>query len=134
MQGIPKTYYEDLVDFFLPGKNGMTKSVSTQTLFRTLVLGKPSFKNISTVDIRYLEYPLSQTFTLSNFLFGPFSVLINFPYKSVRHLELRCLELLLCRTIFLVLQPFSGCFLSPISNIRIRILNESYFSFQAFEF
>ena len=55
-----------------------------------------------TVDIRYLKYPLSRTFTMSNFLFCPFSILINFPYKFVRYLEFRYLELSLCRTIFSV--------------------------------
>ena len=33
----------------------------------------------NTADIRYLEYPLSRTFTIANFLFGSFSILINFP-------------------------------------------------------
>ena len=33
----------------------------------------------NTVDIRYLEYPLSRTSTIANFLFGSFSILINFP-------------------------------------------------------
>lgn len=56
----------------------------------------------STFDIRYLAYALSLTFTMSSFLFGPFSILINFPYKSVRYLQLRYLELSLCRTIFSV--------------------------------
>ena len=64
----------------------------------------------NTVDIRYLEYLLSQTFTLSNFLFGPCNILINFPYKSVRYLELRYLEFSLCRTIFSVPSVIIGLF------------------------
>ena len=36
-----------------------------------------------TVNISYLEYPLSRTFTVSNFLSGSFNILINFLYKSV---------------------------------------------------
>ena len=65
---------------------------------------------IFTVDIRYLEYPLSRPFTMSNFLFGLFSILINFPFKSVRHLEVRYLERSLCRTIFLVPSVIFGLF------------------------
>ena len=37
---------------------------------------------LNTVDIRYLEYPPSQILTILNFLFGPFSIPFNFPYKS----------------------------------------------------
>ena len=64
---------------------------------------------------------------MSNFLFGPFSFLINFPYKSVRYLELRYLEF--SRS----LQSFLGCFPSATSNIRIKFSNESYCSLQIFE-
>ena len=71
---------------------------------------KTPTKKFSTIVIRYLEYPLSQIFTMSNFLFGPFSILINFPYKSVRYLELRYLELSLCRTIFSVPSVIFGLF------------------------
>ena len=69
-------------------------------------------KNISwsTVDIRHLEYLLSRTFTMSNYLFDPFSILINFPYKSARYLELRYLEFSLCRTIFSVPSAIFGPF------------------------
>ena len=37
---------------------------------------------LNTVDIRYLEYPPSQILTILSFLFGPFSIPFNFPYKS----------------------------------------------------
>ena len=66
--------------------------------------------HIYTVDICYLEYPLSRTFTMSNFLFGPFSILRNFPYKFIRYLELCYLELSLCRTIFSVPSIIFGLF------------------------
>ena len=69
-----------------------------------------------TVDIRYLEYPLSRTFTMSNFLFGPSRILINFPYKSVRYLKLRYVELFLCRIIFSVPSVIFGLFLIRYSN------------------
>ena len=59
-----------------------------------------------TVDIRYLEYPLFRIFTMSNFLFGVFSILVNFPY-----LELRYLVLSLCRTIVSVPSVIFGLFL-----------------------
>ena len=72
-----------------------------------------------TVDIRYLEYPLSRTFITSNFLFGPFSILINFSYKSVRYLELRSLELSLCRTIFSVSSVIFGLF--PIGYLEHEV-------------
>ena len=77
----------------------------------------------------------SQTFTMSNFLFGPFNILINFSYKSVWYLELCYLKLSLCRTIFSVPSVIFGLFPFPsaISNIRMRFTNESYCSFQAFE-
>ena len=68
------------------------------------------WKILNTVDIRYLKYPLSRTFIMSNFLFGPFSILINFPYKSARYLERRYLELSLCRTIFSVPSVIFGLF------------------------
>ena len=55
---------------------------------------------LNTVDIRFLEYPLSQAFTMAHFLVGPFCILIYFPYKSDRCLKLRYLELSLCQTIF----------------------------------
>ena len=47
---------------------------------------------------------------MSNFLFGPFSILSNFPYKSVRYLELCYLELSLCRTIFSAPSVIFGLF------------------------
>ena len=59
-------------------------------------------KNVHAVDIRYLECPLSRTFTISNFFFGPFSISSNFPYNYIRYLEPRYLELSLCRTNFSV--------------------------------
>ena len=91
----------------------------------------------NTVDIHYLEHLLSQTFTLSNFLFDPFSILINFPYKSVWYLELRYLKLSLCRIIFSIPSVMIGLFPTShlehsnevfewiilfISGIRIRML------------
>ena len=54
---------------------------------------------------------------MSNFLSVPFSILINFPYKSVQYIELRYLELLLCRTIFSVLSVISGVVSHPLSRI-----------------
>ena len=66
--------------------------------------------NGDTVDIRYLEYPLSRTFTMSNFLCGIFSILVNFHYKSVRYLELLDLKLSLRRTIFSVRSIIFGLF------------------------
>ena len=70
------------------------------------------------VDICSLEYPLSRTFIILNFSFGPFSTLGNCPYKFVRYLEPRFLELSLSRTIFsdpsvlfrAVFQPLSQTF------------------------
>ena len=59
---------------------------------------------------------------MSNFLFGPFSILINFPYKSVRYLELCYLKLLLCRTIFSVPSAIFGLF--PIR--YLKLLNEVF--------
>ena len=47
---------------------------------------------------------------MSIFLFGPFSILISFTYKSVPYLELRYLELSLCRTIFSVPSVIFGLF------------------------
>ena len=55
---------------------------------------------LNTVDIRFLEYPLSQAFTMAHFLVGSFCILIYFPYKSGRCLKLRYLEFSLCQTIF----------------------------------
>ena len=73
----------------------------------------------TTVDIRYLGHPLSRTFTMSNFLFGPFSILINFSYKSVRYLERRYLKLSLRQTIFsvpsVIFGLFSICFLEHLN-------------------
>ena len=65
---------------------------------------------LTAVDIRFVEYPLSRTFTMSNFLFGFFSILINFPHKSGRYLELHYLKLLLSQTIFLVPSVIFGLF------------------------
>ena len=43
--GIIKKYSENLVDYFPPGKNGMTESVSTQKLFHIIVVhSKPFIK------------------------------------------------------------------------------------------
>ena len=67
--------------------------------------------NHITVDICYLEHPLSQTFTMSNFLFGLFSIHINFPYKSLWYLELS-----LCWTMFSVRSVIFGLF--PICYIE----------------
>ena len=53
-------------------------------------------------------YPLSRTFTMSNFLFGPFSILINFYRKSVPYLKLRSLKLFW--TIFSVPSVIFGLF------------------------
>ena len=73
---------------------------------------------INTVDICFLEYPLSWTFTMLNFFIDPFIILINFPYESVQYLGLPSI-------IF-------GLLRSAIWNIRVRFSNESYCSFQAF--
>ena len=79
----------------------------------TSVKWAPSYTTFKAyaVDIRYFEYPLSRDFTVSNFPFGSFSILINFPYKSVRYLEFRYLQLSLCRTIFSVHSVTFGLFL-----------------------
>ena len=37
--------------------------------------------------LRYLEYPLSRTLTVSNILCDPFRILINLPYKGLRCLN-----------------------------------------------
>ena len=66
---------------------------------------------LTTLDINYLEYLLSGTFTMSKFVFGSFSILIDFPYKSVRYLVLRYLKLSLCRPIFSVSSVIFGVFL-----------------------
>ena len=81
-----------------------------------------SIRLFNTDDIRCLEYPLSRTLTMLNFLSGPFSIVINFSYKFVRYVDLRYLELSLCRS----LKSFLACFPFPISNIRMRFSNESY--------
>ena len=86
--------------------------------FIPLILTKLIYRNkivrtfYYTVDTRYLEYPLSQTFTMSNFLFRLFSIPINFPYNSVRYVELRYPELSLCQTMFSVPSVIFG--ISPI--------------------
>ena len=54
------------------------------------------------------QYSIFNLQSISNFhyvefIFGPFSILINFPYKSFRYLELGYHKLSLCRTIFSVL-------------------------------
>ena len=85
------------------------------------------------LDYYYLEYPLSRTFTISNVLFVPFSILINLPYKSDRYLRLCYLELSQCRIIFTVPSVIFGLFPFRYSNIRMRFSNESSCSFQAFE-
>ena len=60
----------------------------------------PFLSGIRTGRFKYSRHPLSGIPAISNFLFGPLSILINFPYKSVRYLELRYLNLSVCRTIF----------------------------------
>ena len=72
-----------------------------------------------TVDIHYLEYLVSWTFTMSKFLFGPFSILINFPYRPVRHLKFRYPKFSLCRRD----EECSRSLRSIFSNIPIRFLN-----------
>ena len=48
MQGIPKKSSENFADYFLPGKNGMTESVSTLKLFCIIVMhSKPLIEKIS---------------------------------------------------------------------------------------
>ena len=74
---------------------------------KQLVLSPQVF---TTFDIRYLEYLLSGTFTMWNFLFRYFSILIDLPYKSVRYLELRYLKFSLCRPIFSVPSIIFGVF------------------------
>ena len=68
------------------------------------------------VDVQYLEYPLSRTITMSSFLFGHISNLINLPYKSARYLELHYLELSPCRKIFSVPSVIFGLF--PIRHLE----------------
>ena len=62
------------------------------------------------VDIRYLECLLSQTFTISNFFFGLFSISRNFPYNFIWYLEPCYLELSLCQTNFLVPSALLSCY------------------------
>ena len=88
---------------------------------------------LNTVDIRYLEYPPSQILTILNFLFGPFSIPFNFPYKSgISNSAISNFHYV--EQFSRSLQSFLGCFPSTISNIRMRLSNESYCSFQAFEY
>ena len=81
-----------------------------------------------TVDIGYLEYPLPRIFTTSNFLFGYFSILVNFPYISAIS------NFYSAEQFSQSLQSFLGFFPSAISTIRMRLSNESHCSFQAFEY
>ena len=62
------------------------------------------------VDIRSLEYPLFRTFIISKL---SFSTLGNRPYKFVRYLELRYLELLLLLSLQRFLGLFSVNYLKP---------------------
>ena len=70
---------------------------------------------IAKADISYLEYPLSRTFIISNFFFGPFSTLHNFHYRFLRYLTPRFLELSLCRTIFSVPSVLFRAVLHPLT-------------------
>ena len=81
-------------------------------------------KNKTIIKVNSFEFPsfnhshhlLSPTFTTSNFLFGSFSFLIKFPYKSVWYLELRYLKLSQSRAIFSVPSVIFGLF--PISYLE----------------
>ena len=76
----------------------------------TKIVVKCNIGGENPVNIRYLEYPLSRTFTMSKFLIDSFSILIKFPYKSVGYLELCYLKLSLRRTIFSVPSVIFGLF------------------------
>ena len=78
---------------------------SSQYIFRAISKCERSRlrrKNKPTVDARYLEHLLSRTFTILNFLAGPLNFSSNSRLKNIRYLELRCLELSLSRTNYLV--------------------------------
>ena len=78
---------------------------------------------VNTVDIRYLECLLIQTFTISNFFFGPFSISSNFPYNYIRYLEPRYLELSLCRTNFSVPSALLSRYLK-LFHLDVRFLKK----------
>ena len=59
---------------------------------------------------------------MSNFLFGSFSILIDFPYKSGPYLELRYLKLSVCRPFLSVPSVIFGVF--PI--LHFEHLNEAF--------
>ena len=83
----------------------------------------------NTFDTHFLEYPLSQTFIISNFFFGPFSTLGNFPYKFVRYFEPRYLELSLCLTLSSVSECFLGLLFRTFSFISFECLNSTFENF-----
>ena len=65
------------------------------------------------ISFWYSRHPLSRIFTMSNFSFVTFCILINFPCKSVRCLKHRYLKFSLCRTIFSVALVIFGLFPIP---------------------
>ena len=58
---------------------------------------------LNIVDNRYLEHLFTRTFTISNFLTGPFNFSSNSRLKNICYLKLRYLELSLSRTNYSVL-------------------------------
>ena len=76
------------------------------------------------VDIRYLECPLSRTFTVSNFFFGPFSSFSNSPYNHIRYLKPHYLELLLCQTNFSVPSALLSRYLE-LFHLDVRFLKKT---------
>ena len=90
-EGVPIFFVEK----FIASKNKtIIKTCLPPTIYETNSFELPSFNHSHRL--------LSRTFTTSNFLFGIFSILIKFPYKSVWCLELRFLKLSQSRAIFSV--------------------------------
>ena len=84
----------------------------------------------NTFDIHFLEYPLSQTFIMSNFLFGPFGTLRNFPYKFVRYFEPRYISNFHFVRLFLRSpQCFLGLLFRTFSFISFECLNNRFDNF-----
>ena len=95
----------------------------TEHLRATFSFQNWEFRSSEYCRHHYLEYPLSRTFTMLILLFGPLNILMNFPYKSVRYLELS-----LCRTIFSVPSVIFGLLPIPSGfrmndNVHFRHLN-----------
>ena len=124
-----KTYYLETEQVFPVNFAKTFKNFFfTEHLRATFSFQNWEFRSSKCSRHHYLEYPLSRTFTMLIFLFGPLNTLMNFPYKSVRYLELHYLELSLCRTIFSVPSVIFGLLPIPSGfrmndNVHFRHLN-----------